>query len=124
MFTALCLLPLLSCTKDIGRKKVDCIIPETVSFSKDIAPLFTANCSTSGCHSGNNPAGNLNLEASVAYAQLHKNGSGYIDTVNPKFSLLYSQMVSVNTPMPPTGKLDDCKLNTVLKWLEQKAKNN
>ncbi len=109
-------------------KKTDpvivCATPEIVSFSRDIQPIFDNHCNTAGCHSGNNPAGNLNLEAAVAYAQLNKTGSGYIDTLNPNYSVLYASMIASSNPMPPTGKLDKCTLDLVLKWIQQKAKNN
>lgn len=95
-----------------------------VSFSKNVLPIFTANCSIAGCHSGSSPAANLNLTASVAYSQLMQKGSGYVDTTNPNYSVLYSQMNSVSSPMPPTGKLDTCTINMVYKWIQQKAKNN
>ncbi len=117
----------ISCTKDIGKQKVDkveCLIPSTVSFNQNIVPFFNQYCNTAGCHSGGSPAGNLDLSPLMAYSKLNKSGSGYLDTINPNFSLLYSQMISVSNPMPPTGKLDDCKLEMVLKWIQQKAKNN
>jgi hypothetical protein len=101
-----------------------CNIPETVSFNNDLVPLFNQNCSISGCHSGNAPAGNLNLEPVVAYSQLMKKSAGYVDTIHPQYSILYSQMSSASTPMPPTGNLDQCKIDLVMKWIEQKAKNN
>jgi len=101
-----------------------CDTTSEVSFTKDIQPIFNTHCIDAGCHSGNNPAANFNLEFSQSYAQLMKKGSGYVDIINPNYSLLYSQMNSVSNPMPPTGKLDDCTLNHVLKWIQQKAKNN
>jgi hypothetical protein len=101
-----------------------CVAPQTVSFSQHIQPIFTTQCAISGCHSGSAPEGNLNLEASVAYAQLMKPGKGYIDTINPSFSLLYAQMNSVSNPMPQSGKLDQCTVDLVLAWITQKAKNN
>lgn len=104
--------------------EVKCDLPDTVSFNRDLLPLFASQCATSGCHSGAHPEGNLNLEASVAYAQLTDSRSGYVDTLNPEFSLLYAQMNSVSDPMPPTGLLDKCKRNLILKWIQQKAKNN
>lgn len=113
-----------SCTRDSAPPKLDCPLPDTVSFSQDIQALFDANCSTSGCHTGINPAGGLDLSVGQSYSQLTATGSGYIDTLNPKLSLLYSQMTSQSSPMPPTGKLDGCKIALVLKWIEQKAKNN
>lgn len=101
-----------------------CSIPESVSFSRDLEPIFTGNCALANCHSGSHPQYNLNLSTPDAYASLTQPGKGYVDTINPKFSILYTMLTSSSTPMPPTGKLDDCKINTILKWIEQKAKNN
>ena len=115
---------LLGCTRDKGRLTLNCETPVSISFNKDILPIFQTNCSTSGCHTGSNPTGNLNLDANVAYISLMKKGTGYIDTVNPNYSLLYSQMISSSDQMPPSGKLDDCKTNLIFKWIQQKAKNN
>jgi hypothetical protein len=113
---------LFSCTK--AKVENVCTIPATVSFQQDIQPIFNTNCATSGCHAGTKPAGTLNLEASVAYENLTDPKSGYLDTVNPKASLLYTSMTSVTNPMPPNGKLSKCTSDRILKWIEQKAKNN
>jgi hypothetical protein len=113
-----------SCTYEKVEPVVACKTPTTVSFKQDIQPIFDAHCNTAGCHSGNNPEGNLNLEASKSYAQLWRKGKGYIDTLNPKFSVLYASMNSTSNPMPPAGKLDACTLALVLKWIEQKGTNN
>jgi len=104
--------------------KTECEPIDTVSFSRNIIPIFNQHCNGSGCHSGTNPAGNLNLEASQAYAQLMNSSSGYIDTINPRYSVLHASMNSSSNPMPPSGKLDKCTLDRVLKWIQQKAKNN
>jgi hypothetical protein len=101
-----------------------CATPTTVSFSKDILPVFNQYCSTSGCHAGASPSGNLNLETAVAYAQLTRKGKGYIDTLTPQYSVLFSSMNATYNPMPPTGKLDKCTIDKVLNWIQQKAKNN
>ncbi|MBL7815408.1 MAG: hypothetical protein JNL70_10365 [Saprospiraceae bacterium] len=107
-----------------NHKEVVCTTPTIVSFSQDIVPIFNKNCNTSGCHSGSSPAGKLNLEASMAYTQLTKKGSGYIDTLTPQYSVLYASMNATTNPMPPNGRLDNCTIELVLKWIEQKAKNN
>jgi len=123
----LSMLLLGACTRDKGKQVVpdtSCKTPATVSFSKDVMPVFTKYCSTSGCHSGPSPAGNLSLDQSVAYSQLLHPSGGYVDTITPKYSLLYAQMNSVSQPMPPTGKLDQCTIDLVYKWIQQKAKNN
>lgn len=101
-----------------------CSLPDTVSFQRDIQPIFASHCDDIVCHAGSRPAGNLNLEPTEAYRELHRPGSGYLDTLQPRISLLYAQMISVSTPMPPSGNLDDCTTDLVLKWIEQKARNN
>jgi hypothetical protein len=113
-----------SCTRDKGELEVICNTPALVSFNTDIKPIFSQHCIDAGCHSGANPAAGLNLNPSHAYANLNASGTGYIDTINPKFSVLYAEMNSVSSPMPPNGKLDPCTLQLVLRWIEQKAKNN
>lgn len=114
----------VSCTYEKVEPHTICETPAEVSFNKDIQPIFDANCNMAGCHSGTNPKGNLNLESSVSYAQLWRKKSGYIDTLNPAYSVLYASMNSTSSPMPPNGKLDKCTLDLVLTWIQQKAKNN
>jgi hypothetical protein len=96
----------------------------SVSFSKNVIPIFQQNCATSNCHNVATHAGNLILDSAQAYTALLQTGKGYIDTLNPRSSLLYSQLISTVSPMPPTGKLDDCSIEIILKWMQQKAKNN
>ena len=96
----------------------------TISFSRHIQPLLQQHCAIAGCHTSVAMAGNLNLEAAVAYVNLWDTRSGYLDTANPAGSLLYSQMISISNPMPPTGRLDSCNTKIVLKWIAQKALNN
>ena len=116
-----------SCKNDKAKMAlpaVTCNTPAVVSFKNDLQPLFGQYCTTAGCHTGNSPQGNLNLEPSVAYAMLMNKSKGYVDTVNPGYSLLYAQMTSASQPMPPTGNLKQCQLDLVMKWIQQKAKNN
>lgn len=101
-----------------------CTTPTEISYKRDIQPIFNSNCATSGCHSGTNSAGGLNLEVSVSYQNLTASKSGYIDTTYPSASLLYSSMTSVSNPMPPNGKLSKCTTDLILAWIKQKAKNN
>jgi len=101
-----------------------CTTPTEISYKRDIQPIFNSNCATSGCHSGTNSAGGLNLEASISYQNLTASKSGYIDTTYPSASLLYSSMTSISNPMPPNGKLSKCTTDLILAWIKQKAKNN
>jgi len=108
------------CVKD--KAPIECHLPKTVSFSKDIKPIFNEHCAVSGCHSSGSIQGNLDLSPSVAYSQLFARYE--IDTINPTHSRLYYRMNTFSNPMPPSGKLDYCAIQMVLKWIEQKAKNN
>ena len=97
---------------------------QVVSFSRDVLPVFSRSCALSGCHSGARPQGGLSLDSAVAWQNLLKAGTGYVDTLAAANSLLYSQMVSLSDPMPPTGRLDSCTTRLILKWITQKALNN
>ncbi len=116
-----------SCTRDHLAAPTACAgLPDTVSFNQHIIPLFEQHCSIPGCHNSNSStsSGNLNLESGVAYAEVTNPVSGYVDTADPTASLLYYQMTLASNIMPPTGALDHCSVQLVLKWIEQKAKNN
>lgn len=110
------------CKKEKVPTSAECQVVENVSFQKNIVPIFEAHCVS--CHSGSNASGNLNLEANVAYQNLSDPKSGYLDTINPTYSLIYASMISTSNPMPPNGKLDKCTTDLILKWIQQKAKNN
>jgi hypothetical protein len=97
-------------------------LPDTVSFSTDILPLFDRYCNSMDCHAGGSPSAHLNLSDAVAYDQLFVKHE--IDTLQPTQSFLYEQMNSGGTPMPPSGRLSDYDVNLVLKWIEQGAKRN
>ena len=99
-------------------------MPDVVSFSRHVLPILAANCATSGCHSGSTPESNLNLEAAVAYDNLMKPGSGYVNTAKPTQSIVYRGLISTSSPMPPLGNLPPCEIRLILKWIEQQAKNN
>ena len=113
---------LFSCTSDnLGLSPCDSSIPAQVTFRDNVLPLIRTNCSIPSCHSGGTPAGHLNLEDSLAYDNLLHAGSGYVKVNSPQSSIIYLQMSSSTTPMPPTGKLDDCSVELVLRWIEQGA---
>jgi hypothetical protein len=97
-------------------------LPDVVSFNQHIIPIFNSTCSLSGCHSGVNPPGHLNLSAPYAYNSLFARQE--IDTLHPEISVLYIMINSTSNPMPPTGKMDNYSVKLILKWIQQKAKNN
>ena len=95
-------------------------IPDTVSFSNDIIPIFNNNCNESGCHSTGGIAPDLTPQNAYFELWLY----GMVDTANAESSTLYIRMASTSNPMPPTGKLTDDKVQLVLAWIEQGALDN
>lgn len=107
-----------SCTKDYVKPKE---IPDDISFSDDIIPIFSNHCVS--CHVSGGLFPGLVLSSDVAYNQLFTVGlnAPYINLSNPSSSSLY---VKMNTNMPPAGLLSLDKTEMILKWIEQGAENN
>ena len=101
--------------------KKDEPLPDVVSFSNHIQPVFNAHCNSSNCHSGGSPAGNLNLTAAVVYSQLFAKQE--VDTVNVNASVLYIEVNSGTMPKN-AGKLSNYNIGLIQKWIQQGAKNN
>lgn len=124
----LMLIAILSgCTKDQANNSA-CQTCSVISFRTDIIPIFQANCSMSGCHTGApaSAAGHVSLDSAVAYAQATYPGKGYVTAYNANNSILYSQLLP-NFPnhMPNNGKqLDDCTIKKIYCWINQGALNN
>ncbi|NNC94231.1 MAG: hypothetical protein HKN92_01635 [Chitinophagales bacterium] len=108
-----------SCNYDYFEPVV-VIIPDTVSFSQDIMPIFDESCNTSGCH----VSGGVSPDLTLASAWFELWIFGYIDTANATSSGLYQVMNSESDPMPPNGKLPEDKVQLVLAWIEQGALDN
>ena len=108
-----------SCTKDY-LIPVEIIIPDTVSFSIDILPIFTESCAKSGCH--NTGDHSPDLTAANAYYELW--AFGFIDTTDDRASVLFTRMDATSSTMPPLGRLPEDKIQLVLAWIEQGALDN
>ncbi len=93
----------------------------TVSFSKDIVPILTKSCATTGCHSGSVAP---NLSSTLAYNAL-KSGN-YISTGSPATSLVYLWMTGKESAtMPLGGQNNPSNINAImLAWIKQGANNN
>lgn len=121
--TTIAIIVISGCAKDdtlvIGQS-VD--VNTTVSFSKDLIPLFSKNCALSGCHVKGGVA--PDLEASTAYSQL--TSMGLYNTNNPTTSIIYQRLMGVKTPaMPLNGASNPGNINGyVLAWIKQGANNN
>jgi hypothetical protein len=88
---------------------------ETVSFKKDIAPIFSNKCA--GCHVGSRKP-DLS-SADVAYNSLTK--GKYYDTLVPAQSIIYKKL-SDNTSSH-AGRASDLEIQKILLWITKGAKN-
>jgi len=109
-------------------------VPVTVFFATDIQPIFNANCTTIGCHSGVEPEANLSLVSARAYAQLVDVPSfGYDPAVrvvpgHPETSVLYGKVTgdpNYGTQMPQGGNpLTNTQRQKIRTWILEGARNN
>ncbi len=105
---------LVSCVyvkKDLVQ--IPCIIADSVSYSKDIAPIIQTYCFQ--CHSSASNISGIPLET---YTEL----KFYADN-----GYLYGTLSHASgfIPMPDGGQqLNDCKLATIKKWIDTGAPEN
>lgn len=94
------------------------VIPEVVSFSEDIIPIFNSSCNTSGCHVSG--FGILDLSPGNAYDDLFR--KNLIDVDNPDQSKLYTKLIEPNGTH--AGRSTPTDQATILEWIVKGAKNN
>jgi len=94
----------------------EAILPDSVSFTTDVIPIFEAGCNASVCHGGGKDP---DLRPENAYNSL-MNG-GFVNTSDPVSSIIY-QSVAPGGSMVSYSKQGDA--NMILAWIEQGAKNN
>ncbi len=91
-------------------------LPDTVSFSLDIEPIFVEQACV-GCHKDNfKPV----LTTGDAYESLLSDPA-YVNTETPEISTIYTK------PLPEGGhpqKYTNSQAELVLKWIQEGAKNN
>lgn len=113
------------CQKDTTLiiKPVPVVITKVVSFSKDLVPLFTANCALSGCHATGGHA--PNLMADKAYSSL-MDDPDFVLVKDAENSTLYKRLTGKLSPAMPMGKTTNPGNinNLVLAWIKQGAKKN
>jgi hypothetical protein len=96
-------------------------ITETMSFEKDITPIFMNSCAMSGCHSAGSKA--PELTAANAYKSL--TDGNYFKVNDPDNSVLMMWLTGKKSPVMPIGKGPDETINAkVYAWIKQGAKNN
>jgi hypothetical protein len=94
----------------------------TVSFKRDLIPLFKQSCTDIGCHIGTNAAAHLQLDSVHAYSQL--TAKGLVVAYSTGSSIIYQNMRSDTRPMPPSGRLATHETDLVLKWINDGAQDN
>jgi hypothetical protein len=120
----LCWLLIAGCEKNITLtiRPATVEVTDTVSFTKDLVPIFAKNCALSGCHAtgGHVP----NLMADKAYNSL---GNGnFVNLITPENSIIYERLTGKLSPsMPLGGASNPSNINAlILAWIKQGAKNN
>jgi hypothetical protein len=114
---------LSGCVKDVTvTLTTNKVVTAKVSFSKEVVPLFVANCATSGCHTANHTAPDLEKDAAYNSLKTLK----MIDIQNPENSILYEKLTGKLVPAMPIGKQNNPSNinNLVLAWIKQGALNN
>jgi hypothetical protein len=89
--------------------------PDTVYFNQTILPLIVSNCAMGGCHDAISHREGVIL---TDYTHIR----AYSSTTNPAGSTLYRSIVTGY--MPPKGPLASSQMTSLLKWMQQGAKNN
>ncbi len=117
----LAILLLAGCAKD-DTVTLRPVVNKTVSFQKDLIPLFTKNCALSGCHADGGHA--PYLASTKAYASL--TSGGFVNVGSPEKSIVYEHLIGTLSPaMPMGGTSNPGNINGyVLAWIQQGAKNN
>ena len=94
------------------------IIPEVVSYSNNILPIFSSKCSISGCH----VAGFAILDLSAANARNDLFGKGLIDLDVPDQSELYLKLTDSRGTHKDRSTPGEQAL--ILEWIVKGAQNN
>ncbi len=109
-----------SCYYDEMPPEAVIVIPDTVSYSKDIQPLWNQDCVN--CHKAGATA--PDLTAANSYLALTKNNK-YVLPGNATSSSLHKSLMGDGAAIMPTaGKWSDSKIALVDKWINAGALNN
>jgi hypothetical protein len=128
-----------SCSKDIplqpdggGNGNTPPATENLSKFSQIQKQVFDVSCAAAGCHTGTNPAGNLNLSAGESYNQLVDVSSLLYPArkrVNPNQSsesVLILLLRGSLSPRMPQGRtpLSDAVVDSIAKWIDSGAPND
>jgi hypothetical protein len=96
---------------------IDPVVPDVVSYSADIQPIFDHGCNASGCHATGGVAPDLSTANSFADIM----AKGMVNTGTPETSRLYTK-VAAGGSMNKYSQPGDADL--ILKWIQDGALNN
>ncbi len=119
-YVLICIFGLISCEYE-AFEPVKVVIdspPGGLSFSTDIIPIFDKSCNGSACHTTGHFK--VDLTPPNAYADLF--AKNMIDTVAPTNSKLYTKLTAAGSTH--LTKVEAGQPETILKWIEEGAKNN
>jgi hypothetical protein len=109
---------LFSCTSENEEDLFppDAPIPanQKVSFSTDVKPILTGNCTFSGCHSGGAQSAPGNWNNYIDVKARVDNGKFNIKVLDPGYTM----------PRGDTGALAPSKRAILRRWVTEGAKNN
>lgn len=94
------------------------VIPEVISFSDDIIPLFNNSCNISGCHASGFAI--LDLSPANAYTDLFRKGLINVDV--PDQSEIYLKLTDSRGSHKDRSTPSEQAL--ILEWIVKGAKNN
>ncbi|MCB0688603.1 MAG: hypothetical protein KDC53_18825 [Saprospiraceae bacterium] len=94
------------------------VIPDVISFSDDIQPIFNSGCNISGCHA----AGFSILDLSPANAYNELIGKGLINVDVPDQSEIYLKLTDSRGTHKDRSTPGEQAL--ILEWIVKGAKNN
>ena len=99
---------------DQGAKNNKCIECDSVNvtFSKQVTSTLNANCVS--CHNASSSSGGVSLHNYAAVKTNVDNGK-LAGSINHRIGFV---------TMPPSGKLDNCNLTIINKWINDGAPNN
>ncbi len=98
---------------NIGVEPIDSCGITVVSYSSDIVPILDVSCNNA-CHNENTRFGNVILDSYDNVNTFVLNGK-LLGTIKHEDGF---------SPMPQGGKLENCEINLVEKWVEEGALNN
>jgi hypothetical protein len=115
---------LSSCKNTINTPLGDIVFPaDSISYSRQVQPLFNVGCNYSGCHDDQTRAGNLSL---TNYIDATTDQPGVVIAGNPSGSILIQRIKGTGPIMPPLpySPLSQNQIQGLTTWIKEGAHLN